>query len=380
MNALASRFSRNRVTFRSDAPLTDDKLRAIAPSIFAEQPHDSRSERYAYIATAEILARLRNEGFQPFMVAQTKVRDDARREHTKHMLRLRHASQINGTEANEIILLNSHDGSSAYQMLSGCFRFVCANGMVCGDISSDIRVPHKGDVLDRVVSGAYEVLDGFTRVVDEREGMKALTLNEGEQAAFGKAAIELKYDTELAPAPITERQVLAPRRAADARNDLWTTFNRVQEEPDSRWSPRPDGPRCTHVHARGRRHRPGREAEPCSVDAGQRDAKAAPLIARGLPGLSHHLARGPAPAPSQSHTYPRNHHEQVLRSEPLRRNRECRRCRKFNRTADRKTLARMPSPTTMKRANSSTSRCRNWPSIPTTSARAGGPTSTASRP
>ena len=229
MHALASRFSRNRVSYRSDAPMTDDKLREIAPSIFAEQPHDSRSERYAYIATAEILSRLRKEGFQPFMVAQTKVRDDARREHTKHMLRLRHPSQINGTEANEIILLNSHDGSSAYQMLAGCFRFVCANGMVCGDLSSDIRVPHKGDVVDRVVTGAYEVLDGFTRVIEEREGMKSLPLNEAEQAAFGRAALALKYDTDVAPAPITERQILAPRRAADAASDLWTTFNRVQE-------------------------------------------------------------------------------------------------------------------------------------------------------
>ena len=229
MSALASRFSRNRVTFRSDSALSDDQLRAVAPSIFAEHPHDSRSERYAYIATAEILARLRKEGFQPFMVAQTKVRDDSRREHTKHMLRLRHPSQINGTEANEIIVLNSHDGSSAFQLLSGCFRFVCANGMVCGDINSDIRVPHKGDVVDRVVSGAFEVLDGFTRVVEDRESMKGVTLEEGEQAAFGKAAIALRYDTEVAPAPITERQVLSPRRAADNGSDLWTTFNRVQE-------------------------------------------------------------------------------------------------------------------------------------------------------
>src|SRR5256885_2757450 len=35
-------------------------------------------------------------------VTQTRVRDEGKREHTKHMLRLRHASQINGAEANEI--------------------------------------------------------------------------------------------------------------------------------------------------------------------------------------------------------------------------------------------------------------------------------------
>ncbi|MNW03587.1 hypothetical protein D3C71_1995420 [compost metagenome] len=40
--------------------------------------------------------------------------------------RLRHASQINGREANEIILLNSHDGTSSYQMLAGMFRLLPA--------------------------------------------------------------------------------------------------------------------------------------------------------------------------------------------------------------------------------------------------------------
>lgn len=61
------------------------------------------------------------------MACQTRVRRDDRREFTKHMLRLRHASQINGAEANEIVLLNSHDGTSSYQMLAGQFR-LCPAG------------------------------------------------------------------------------------------------------------------------------------------------------------------------------------------------------------------------------------------------------------
>jgi len=71
--------------------------------IFAEEAHGSRSDRYTYIPTATILGKLRAEGFQPFMVAQTRVRDESKREHTKHMLRLRHATQIADAdaEANE---------------------------------------------------------------------------------------------------------------------------------------------------------------------------------------------------------------------------------------------------------------------------------------
>jgi hypothetical protein len=223
-------FTRARVELRSDRePLTEDQLRRVAPSIFAEAPHGSRSDRYAYISTGSVLQGLRREGFEPFMVAQTRVRDESRREYTKHLLRLRHRSQVLGLDSNEIILVNSHDGSSAFTLLGGTYRLVCQNGMVCFRAEQDIKIRHNGDVGERVVSSAYDVLDGFTRVVEEREGMQALTLNQGEQSAFARAALELRFDTADKPAPVTEAQVLSVRRLEDRPNDLWTVTNRVQE-------------------------------------------------------------------------------------------------------------------------------------------------------
>ncbi|CAI07494.1 conserved hypothetical plasmid protein [Aromatoleum aromaticum EbN1] len=226
---LASRFAPHSPTLRADHPLSDDQIRAVAPSIFAESPHESRSERYSYIPTAAVLAELRREGFEPFMVCQTRVRQEDRREYTKHMLRLRHASQINGAEANEVILLNSHDGTSSYQMLAGMFRFVCQNGLVCGDTFGDVRVPHKGNVTEQVIEGAYEVLQGFAQVQDSRDAMRVVALDDGEAEVFAHSALTLKYDSQNKALPITESQVLAPRRFDDKYSDLWSVFNRVQE-------------------------------------------------------------------------------------------------------------------------------------------------------
>jgi len=227
---LASRFASRSPVLRSDSPLSDDQIHRVAPSIFAEAPHESRSQRYAYIPTATVLTELRKEGFQPFMVTQTRTRHEDRCDYTKHMIRLRHASQINARgEANEIILLNSHDGTSSYQMLAGMFRFVCSNGLVCGDTVADVRVPHKGDVAGQVIEGAYQVLHGFDRALESRESMQAITLDEGEAEVFARAALSLKYDDPDKPAPITESQILMPRRFDDRRPDLWMTFNRVQE-------------------------------------------------------------------------------------------------------------------------------------------------------
>ncbi|WP_050465745.1 DUF932 domain-containing protein [Herbaspirillum autotrophicum] len=225
---LASRFASASPVLRSRHPLSDNQIRAVAPSIFAQAPHHSRSDRYSHIPTATVLKELRNEGFQPFMVCQTRVRQDDRRDYTKHMIRLRHPSQINGDEANEIILLNSHDGSSSYQMLAGMFRFVCENGLVCGDTVADMRVSHKGNVAAQVIEGAYEVLHGFDRAQQSRDAMRAVTLNTGESEVFARAALALRYD-EVKPAPVTERQILLPRRADDNLADLWSVFNRVQE-------------------------------------------------------------------------------------------------------------------------------------------------------
>jgi hypothetical protein len=67
---LATRFARNTRVLRADVPLTEDQMRTAAPSVFAESKHASRSERYTYIPTIEVLRGLRKEGFEPFMVAQ----------------------------------------------------------------------------------------------------------------------------------------------------------------------------------------------------------------------------------------------------------------------------------------------------------------------
>ncbi len=62
---LTSRFGRYNA-IRKDRPLTNDELMNVVPSVFSEDKHDSRSDRYTYIPTITLLDKLREEGFQPF--------------------------------------------------------------------------------------------------------------------------------------------------------------------------------------------------------------------------------------------------------------------------------------------------------------------------
>lgn len=234
---LATRFSHAARVLRSEHALSEDQMRGAAPSIFAAGKHVSRSERYTYIPTIEVLRGLRKEGFEPFMVAQGSSRVEGKAEFTKHMIRMRHAGQVQARpEAREIILINSHDGASSYQMLAGLFRFVCCNGLVVGDVVEDIRVPHRGDVQGEVIEGAFRVLDQFEEVEAHTEAMKALPLKPSEETAFATAALALRFGERAVeesgghrPAPITAEQLLQARRAEDVEHSLWSTFQRVQE-------------------------------------------------------------------------------------------------------------------------------------------------------
>lgn len=220
--------SSNQSAFRSAQPLSNDEIARYAPSVLATEAHESRGERYSFIPTIDVLDGLRREGFQPFEVRQTRCRDEGKREHTKHLVRLRHPDAISAQgETPEIVLLNSHDGTSSYQLLAGFFRFVCSNGLIAGDICNDVRVRHTGNVIDNVIEGSYQVLDNVKEISNRIETYKATPLALPEQLAFAQAAQQLRWGDD---APIHDAdQIIRPRRFEDRQNNLWSVFNRAQE-------------------------------------------------------------------------------------------------------------------------------------------------------
>ena len=224
---------RNPAMFRSDTPLSNEQIQRYAPSILAVEPHESRGERYAYIPTIQVLDAMRAEGFQPMQVGQTRCRNESKREHTKHLVRFRHESTLGqikvGDEVPEIVLVNSHDGTSSYQLMGGIFRLVCSNGMIVGDPSMEIKVRHSGNVIDNVIEGTYSVIEDIKRVVPVIEDWKRLELNLEQRKAYAEAALGLRWEDEESCPVAPEKIVDSVRRMADRGNNLWTVFNRAQE-------------------------------------------------------------------------------------------------------------------------------------------------------
>jgi len=221
-------FGRNSYKVNSREPLSNDQLRSIVPAIFADDAHHSRSEKYVYVPTIKLVEGLRREGWAPFFAVQAKPRAADKIGHAKHMLRLRRPGDIGSAEAAEVVIVNSHDGSTSYQMFAGMIRFVCTNSMIGGTRFEEVRVPHKGHIQNQIIEGAYTVAQDFPRLMDATDSMKALQLTRDEQRAYASAALVARYGEEVAP--VQPEQILRPRRSEDAGNSsLWQTMNTVQE-------------------------------------------------------------------------------------------------------------------------------------------------------
>lgn len=241
-------------SLQSKEPIPMERLRLAAPSVFAGEAHSTRSERYTYVPTSQIVEHLHGKGFGVFAAMQSGSRNEDKRGHTKHLLRFRHANQtltVGGMHP-EIVLVNSHDGSTAYQLMAGLFRLVCANGMiVAASLIDDVRIHHKGDILGDVAKGIEQIAEQLPRVEESIRTMQAITLNPEEQGIFARAALSIKYDDA---APINESKALAVRRPEDAAPTLWNVMNRVQETLVK------GGDRYIHQSDNGRRSRRSTQA------------------------------------------------------------------------------------------------------------------------
>lgn len=229
------------LTARSPEGLSLDEIAARAPSLFAEGAHESRSARYVYTDTRTVLGGLMREGFTIAEVRQGGSRIAGKAAFTKHAVRLfAPASQEIETRAGDrsraqVVLRNAHDGTSSYQLRSGFYRFLCLNGMVCGEDFEDFRVGHVRGAEDKIIDAAYRVVAQFPQAVDAVRSMNGVALSGAEQHVFAEAALQLRWEPRelegggVQRPPIEAADLNRVRRNGDAGDSLYLTMNRVQE-------------------------------------------------------------------------------------------------------------------------------------------------------
>jgi hypothetical protein len=209
--------------------LSPEVLRERVPAVFAAGAHERTSGSYTFISTERVLAALGSAGFLP-----VEARQAARAKspmHARHLIRLRRRYEtIQLRDAiPEILFLNSHDGTSAYQLRVGLFRVACTNGLVVSmGVFPVWRVMHRGDVVRDVVCAAFRISERFEALATAVERMERTVLDAGQRLEFAAQALALRFPKDLEGA-VEPSRFLVPRRTEDVGNDLWRTFNVLQE-------------------------------------------------------------------------------------------------------------------------------------------------------
>jgi len=229
MNAVVDLSFANRANVFSK-PLTLEAVRERAPAVFADGAHESTSAKYTFIPTEQVLSGLMQAGFMPVEARQTVTRK-ASPLHARHVVRLRRRYETVQLRDSipEIVFLNSHDGTSAYQLRMGLFRAICTNGMIVSRAAFPaVCFAHRGDIVDAVVAGALQMAERFEVLAGRVERMEGRILGPVEQVDLAGRALTLRYP-DPATCGMQPSQLLNCRRVEDAGDDLWTVTNRIQE-------------------------------------------------------------------------------------------------------------------------------------------------------
>lgn len=210
------------------ATIDPDQLAVLVPSAFADHAYAQVSPRYCFIPTADIIRSLASLGWLPVYGSQARVRHQSRHGYQKHMIRFAHRESLSDrSDRAEIVLINSHDRSSAYQLHAGFFRVACENGLIVSDgLFSRISISHVNQSVDDVLAASVTVSEAVPRLVAEVDSWKNRRLTDAEQNEFARQALALRWPSN---APILPDTLNESRRYDDDGPDLWTTFNRIQE-------------------------------------------------------------------------------------------------------------------------------------------------------
>jgi hypothetical protein len=183
-----------------------------------------------YIPTLDLVTKLQDEGWLLSGVAEHRSKN---RKITNNYVQLQHPDfaiqnkQGKDEAFTSITLSNSCSGAQPLQMSLGMFRQVCTNGLVAYDQHAESQnIKH--------IEINYRDLDRFVTTMNSKAKKLLIDVNEMKHRGLSlddirKLAQEayLLRHTNLDNFNIDD--LIAVNRIEDESNDLWTVFNRIQE-------------------------------------------------------------------------------------------------------------------------------------------------------
>jgi len=221
--------------------LTMDEIKMICPEVATPEINPALrqklgiTDRYVHVPTENVIEDIMKLGWTP--INAYRVNSRKKRSGTgRHMIKFVNYDFMTpeSTEHPELLLTNSHDGTTSFTLDVGIFRLVCSNGMVIKskDFGS-MKVRHYGYDFETIKSAVNDLVERIPGYLQQVEEMKEQQLEENQMMEFARKAAMLRFTnvTEDAIDKVVDLDdFLETTRKEDEGNGLWEVFNRVQEK------------------------------------------------------------------------------------------------------------------------------------------------------
>ncbi len=225
---------------------TKADLLELAPAAFRTKGQGAAlgvSTKYQFMTTSDVIAVLEGMGWGVYDGKQQKSQKNP--DTTKHMLRFRHDMYGSlGIDGNvpEILFINSHDRSSSLNFHVGIFRVINNTQLIVADSTFDqFRIRHMGTTFEQVQTVITEIAAGLPRIFKTIQTFEGTTLSTRQQHELAMKSLAIRFPEyldaktdkprfDLIKESVDIDDLLKAQRPVDQGNNLWLTFNRVQEQ------------------------------------------------------------------------------------------------------------------------------------------------------
>jgi hypothetical protein len=197
--------------------------------------YSKMSPRYGFISTADLIGTLQTKGWNVVAEDVARVRTDGKQGFQKHLLKLENPnlpdlfSNTDQTVRPQLVVLNSHDGSTSTRLFFGLLRFACLNGIIAGNAFKDIRVIHSKNFTSKLSQGVDLVTENIPDLFSTIETLSQRTFTPAALKEFVRTCVDYKLRNVKNLTEVYYNTATPLRRFEDKGTDAWTTLNRLQE-------------------------------------------------------------------------------------------------------------------------------------------------------
>jgi len=199
----------------------------------ADQKLDTLSSKYQLVKTADIVSQLEAKGYVVDSFKSNNVRKKSKQGYQKHVVRLSNETTLQkvGDTRLQLVLTNSHDGTTPLKLSLGFFRLVCSNGAVVGETFESYTVKHIGTSVPLQVEEALEkIVAQAGKLRDTIVSMRNVVLTSAAIKELEEKAVVLRSNKLNNGMRIVDGFTMPPiKREEDGPNDLYTVYQRTQE-------------------------------------------------------------------------------------------------------------------------------------------------------